>query len=420
MASPFPFQRGAIKHLIDILRIASHALDSSDTGFGKTFVALFVAYALGLRIAVICPKSVIPSWREAAEAVGVPVVFITNYEQIKLEKRKEGKWKIKRKKFQWNLDEETLLVFDEVHRCKSKNSQNAKLLVATRHQKFKTLMLSATCATNPMDMFALGYVLKLHGGHSDFFYWLRANGVVKGPFGLLYRGGPDTMRRLHDQIFPKKGSRVCTADIPGFPQNTVLPTALETGKTDAIETLLEALAIKKDQDVPLPIVEQLRLRQEVEMLKVPAITEFSKDLLAEGNSVVVFVNFRDTLTLLKDALKKAGVSEIVGGQDDADREQQIQDFQGNKNHVMLAMVQAGGVGVNLHDLHGRPRVSLVSPSYSATELRQALGRINRAGAKSPAIQHIIFAAGTIESQVRRTVQKKLDNLDALNDGDLML
>jgi hypothetical protein len=49
---------------------------------------------------------------------------------------------------------------------------------------------------------------------------------------------------------------------------------------------------------------------------------------------------------------------------------------------------------------------------------QALGRIHRADGKSPCIQTIMFAADTIEEQACRRVQSKINNLDALNDGDL--
>ena len=66
-----------------------------------------------------------------------------------------------------------------------------------------------------------------------------------------------------------------------------------------------------------------------------------------------------------------------------------------------------------------PRHSIISPSYSAINLVQALGRIHRAEGKTPCIQKIVFAAGTIEERCCQRVQAKLDNLDLLNDGDLI-
>jgi len=62
---------------------------------------------------------------------------------------------------------------------------------------------------------------------------------------------------------------------------------------------------------------------------------------------------------------------------------------------------------------------LISPSYSAVLMRQALGRVWRDSSKSKSVQKIIFAAKTIEVEVCKSVNQKLDNLDLLNDGDLL-
>jgi hypothetical protein len=86
---------------------------------------------------------------------------------------------------------------------------------------------------------------------------------------------------------------------------------------------------------------------------------------------------------------------------------------------MIANLAAGNAGVSLHDLIGNhPRGSIISPSYSAINLLQALGRCHRAEGKTTVIQKILFAAGTIEEEACKRVQSKLQNLDALNDGDL--
>jgi hypothetical protein len=81
-------------------------------------------------------------------------------------------------------------------------------------------------------------------------------------------------------------------------------------------------------------------------------------------------------------------------------------------------MQCGGVGISLHDVNNRPRVSLISPSYSAVDLIQSLGRINRAGSLSPAIQKILVASGTIEENIRKKLENKVNNLNAIMDSDL--
>ena len=63
-------------------------------------------------------------------------------------------------------------------------------------------------------------------------------------------------------------------------------------------------------------------------------------------------------------------------------------------------------------------MSIISPTWSGQDIKQALGRIHRAGSKSPAIQKIIFCAKTCEEQVSKTVKSKLINISAINDNDL--
>ena len=64
-------------------------------------------------------------------------------------------------------------------------------------------------------------------------------------------------------------------------------------------------------------------------------------------------------------------------------------------------------------------MSIISPSYSAIQMRQATGRVWRDSAKSKSIQKIVFVAKTVEEKVCESVNQKLKNMDLLNDGDLM-
>ena len=175
---------------------------------------------------------------------------------------------------------------------------------------------------------------------------------------------------------------------------------------------------KSDEDNALTA--QLRARQQVEILKIPVLEELARDALDADNSVVIFVNFRDTLEALLRRLDGSHeISVIDGSQNEVIRDREVKRFQKDESRVCLAMTQAGGTGLSLHDVNGEhPRVSLISPSFSAIDLKQALGRIHRAGAKSPAVQKIIFADNTVEMRVCRLVRRKLNNIDLINDDEM--
>ncbi|MFI3244304.1 MAG: hypothetical protein R3Y56_08635 [Akkermansia sp.] len=225
------------------------------------------------------------------------------------------------------------------------------------------------------------------------------------------------------------------SEIEDFPSTLVEATAIETGKARTIQGIynkmkrelkaaectgdteqLRQLADSLDAKKASHITILLRARQAVELYKVGAMVELAKNAMQEGMSVVLLVNFNATLEALCEQLDCNAV--IRGGQSESDRAASISSFQRNETHCIVANIQAGGVGVSLHDPSGqRPRLSLISPSFSAAELRQALGRVHRAGGAT-SIQKIIFAAGTCEEHTAKICAQKLAHIDLLNDGDL--
>jgi SNF2 family DNA or RNA helicase len=118
--------------------------------------------------------------------------------------------------------------------------------------------------------------------------------------------------------------------------------------------------------------------------------------------------------------KILNVTQIHGKQTGkSTRDDGIDAFQSTVNHVCVAPSQAGGSGVNLHDvLQQRQRVAFISPSFSSVQMLQCLGRIHRDGGTA-CIQTFVLAAGTLEEKVYRSLRRKLGNIKTLNDGDLI-
>jgi SNF2 family DNA or RNA helicase len=93
----------------------------------------------------------------------------------------------------------------------------------------------------------------------------------------------------------------------------------------------------------------------------------------------------------------------------------VQAFQSNQHRVIICNIAAGGVGVSLHDVHGdHPRMSFISPTFNDKEYVQALGRVHRAGAKTPTVQRVLVAAKTIEEKIIAKLEEKRMDMDALH------
>ena len=422
MKSLYPVQKTSRDRLLKALSDHRAALDASETGTGKTVVGASIASKLAVPTLVICPKIVVPSWQKELEEQGIKPLAVINYEKLRTGKTPWGAWDGKH--WKWNIPEDTLLIWDEVHKCQGTTTKNAKMLLAAKPHL--NLCCSATAAEDPTEMRALGYILGLHAG-GNFWTWAMRNGCLRNRWGgFEFRGSPESLKKIADQIFPEKGSRVTKTMLADhFCETQIITSPLDIddgiGKLyEEMEQELAELELKSSGDKKghqhEKLTLMLRARQKIELLKIPVFVELAEDLLREGHSVVIFVNFDATAEALRERLDVGGI--IRGGQTAEEREAIVRAFQENKTRVVVANIAAGGVGVSLHDqVGGHPRAAIISPSWNAKDLIQTLGRVHRAGGKTPSLQRVVFAANSIEEEIERATRKKLEQIKILNPDE---
>jgi superfamily II DNA or RNA helicase len=405
--------------LVEILKTNLSAVDSSSTGVGKTYTACSVAKNLGLALGVICPKAVIPSWHEASKHIGTEIKFVVNYEGLKFSAGEKyivwtpmgyPVWKISER-------DPVLLVFDEAHRCKDHNlSKNALMLISAVSQKIRHLLVSATLADSPLHMRAVGYSLGLHNGR-NFQEWIRSLGCWKDSNNRWhFTGGENSMKRIRSSIFPARGVRIRADDLgKDFPTTLITAEVIEASGADKIyESLQKRLEKVQEQTEnyhKTVLTEVLGARRRVELLKVPSMVSLAKDAIEQDNSVAIFVCFNETVEALKEALK---CPVITGETPQNERNRIMKVFRADRIPAVVLNISAGGVGISLHG--ARQRLSLISPSWSAIDLIQTIGRVRRAGG-SHSVQKILFANGSVEESVCARVRSKVGCIETLNDGD---
>jgi len=142
----------------------------------------------------------------------------------------------------------------------------------------------------------------------------------------------------------------------------------------------------------------------------------AEDGLAEGMSVIVAVNYEDTVQALADRLNTRNT--ITGKDKPEDRQTLIDRFNDDQARLIIMNIKAGGLGISLHGTaDSRTRLVLINPTYSGIDLKQALGRAWRAGG-ARSIQKVVFAADTIEERACEKVRAKMARIDMFNEGDL--
>ena len=436
-----PWQVPLAEHQTRVLREGRVMLSACHTGSGKTYLACQTIKDLGMPTLVVCPKVAISQWRYVVEGMGCGhhVIDVVNPERLVAGRNiyysnKDG-WLI------FNDEDKgpCLLVMDEVHRgCSGPDSKQT--LMAARwcnkfHPRNKELLMSATPFETPEKMRLIGYLMGFHRFvKSSFYDWMRTKncGFVDIGWGSRKRRifrfttnrrkAEETMRLIRREMGERFMS-ITPEEIPGFPEETkeVLRIDLAQSDHDALVRAYEEMPDRIQHMSQDDMVKLLRLRQQAEFCKAEEMAKRAAELVEDGYSVFVMVNFTDARERIERWLdsKKVRYASIYGGQHELERLEGIDAFQRNETHVMVGMAAACSVALSLHDERNeRPRVSLISPGYSASEFSQGLGRIRRVGG-THATQYIVIAADSVEEKVGMAIERKMAALEALTDKDLM-
>ena len=407
-------------------------IDSSDTGVGKTYIAIACAKYLNYKLFVICPKTIINNWYEVSEKFNIEPLVIVNYETLIKGKCYRSKTDMSRKKckyltydkitnnYYWNLPDDVIVIFDEVHRCSNNKSQHCKLLLSLQsvyNSKHLLLLLSSTISDNVNKFMIFGILLKLYSEMSKSPEWM-----------LNKKYNPKKAKELiFNEIYPKFASKISIENLgDNYPKRQITTDCYSldnyqeiNDEYNIIHNALIKLKDKVNNDGENHFVKIIRARQKIELLKIPIFTDITEQYLDNNYSVVIFVNFTDTLLALKSKFKTNCV--IYGKQTITERLKNIKDFNCNKKKIIICNIESGGESISLDDTNGNnPRVSLISPTWSKDTLLQILGRTHRANTKSISLNKIIYCAGTVEEKICSKLRNKLSDISTIKNEDIII
>jgi len=440
----YEYQIPHVKIITAALEKNNRAIDCSDTGTGKTITTIVAAIKLGLKPFVICPKSVLEPWENNLNRLNCDYYGITNYESLHnckfypkkkifeasskircpfLTRKCVDKVVIKKGKkitkkvylFEWHVPNDCLIIIDEVHKCKNKRTINAQLLVNLAISSTKILMLSATACECPEKFLIVGLCLGFYTSLKEGKLWIES-------LSCNSKNLNSKMVEINKLIFPNYGSRMRIKQIKDmFPVNTVIADCIEMDCKEEIEREYKKIEhavnnLKNKEDSSgCALSRILYARMRIEQLKIPVFKKMILDYLENNCSVAIFVNFTGTLLALSDEFKTKCL--IYGEQTLDERNASIHAFKSDKSRIIICNIRSGGVGISLHDEIGDfKKVAIISPSYSAQDVLQTLGRIYRAGSKTETLQKIIYCKDTIEEKLCETIKAKIQNISSMNDG----
>jgi SNF2 family DNA or RNA helicase len=162
--------------------------------------------------------------------------------------------------------------------------------------------------------------------------------------------------------------------------------------------------------------------------KLAAFDELTEIILAAGEAVLVFTQYREMATLLQQHLHDRGIPSLFlhGGTPVDRREEMVRQFQAGQVPVFLLSLRAGGTGLNLtratHVIH-------YDRWWNPAVEDQATDRAYRIGQDRPVQVHRMIAEGTLEDRIAALLATKRELADAvvgsgegwiseLDDGEL--
>jgi len=149
--------------------------------------------------------------------------------------------------------------------------------------------------------------------------------------------------------------------------------------------------------------------------KLEAFAELVDELLENQHKALVFSQFVDHLTLLREHLDKRGIRyQYLDGQTPIKtRQRRIDAFQNGEGDLFLISLKAGGLGLNLT---AADYVIHMDPWWNPAVEDQASDRAHRIGQTRPVTVYRLVAADTIEEKIVQLHHAKRDLADSLLEG----
>ena len=409
-----------------------------DAGSGKTLPMLYAGASLGGRVLYLCPPVVRLQIAREAEifrcfARSDIQVILTSKDKVAPQAKlvvcsyemasTDAIWK-QLFKLEWEA-----LALDEAHLLKNTQAKRTRAVYGARTNSAGALYRAAKriwCATgtpllaDPSDLWT--HVSRLYPQVlSDMEIRSRDEWIDRfcytqqTPYGPKILGG----RRLDELKAALKPivSRVKKTGLPPLTQTDIWvpPAALDLSGVpeEALEELRKLLVKGAVDDLEALAVPLATLRKRIGLAKAAHCVELVLQEAQGGvGKTVVFYQHKqvvaEMIALLEKSRLQGAWAHYAGGMSPQRREAVVKEFFGADKHLLLAQLQASGVGLNLQ---AAERVIILEPSWTPAINEQAIARAWRKGQNKNVWASCVILEGSVDEAVLTCVQRKSAIID---------
>lgn len=327
------------------------------------------------------------------------------------------------KKSKNNID---MVVVDEVHKIKNKNSKQGDNLLKI-DSKYKIAATGTLLLNNPLDAFVpLKWTDNEHSNLTNF-----KNLYCRyGGFGGHEVVGFKNLDLLKDEI--ESCSLRRTKDLLDLPPKTIIEEVLDMSdeQADFYEAIKKGVKEEADKvDLKtsnlLALVTRLRqatscpsvlTSQNIDSVKVERCVDLVEELVSNNEKVVVFSTFKETVVKLQEALKHYKPLILTGDTKDAETSDIVDRFQtDSRSKVLIGTWQKAGTGITLT---AASYMIFLDTPWTDAIFSQACDRIYRIGTKKSVFIYNLICKNTIDERVSFLLKQKKAISDFIIDDDM--
>lgn len=307
-----------------------------------------------------------------------------------------------------------MIALDEAHVIKSPTSQQSRNLLKL-NATYMIAMTGTLLLNNPLDAYVpLKWIGAEHSTYTNFKCHYTQYGGLFGNEFIGYKNVDDlkdqiasvSLRRTDDILdLPDKNfidEELEMSDLQSkFYQNIVDGIFDEIDKVELKRTNILALVSRLRQATACP---SILTTSSVPSVKQDRCCELVESITGNGNKVVIFSTFKQTVAELAEKLKVYNPLICTGDISDSVISANVDRFQQDPNcKVFIATWQKCGTGITLNAANYG--IFLDTP-FTSGQYEQCWKRIHRIGSKKPIFVYNLITKNTFDERVKYLVDSK--------------
>lgn len=311
-----------------------------------------------------------------------------------------------------NID---MIVLDECHVCKNPQSTRGKNLLKLTNATHRIGATGTVIVNNPLDAYVpLKWIGVENCTYTNFKYFYCNYG---GQFGnqLIGFKNINVLKNMLEECSIRR-----TKDLLNLPPKNIIHEYVDMNDNQQLfyDNLVDGIADQVDKvsiDTSSIFSMVARLRQatacpsaltseNISSSKIERACELVDEIIQNGEKVVVFSVFKETLNVLQDKLEQYHPLLCTGDIKDNIVSENIDKFQtSDYNKVMLCTTSKMGVGITLT---AASNAIFIDSTWTQASNLQCEDRIYRIGSEKPVFIYYLWAANTIDEHVKEIVEDK--------------